>query len=144
MRVLFVCTGNTCRSPMAEGILKDIAREKNLNIEVESAGIFAMDGDTAAENAISALRQYLIDISDHKSQRISRDLVDDADLILVMSKSHRDSLVMNFPHIEDKVFLLNKYAFNEDRDIIDPYGGDLAIYEKTRDEILKALRQIKW
>lgn len=144
MKVLFICTGNTCRSPMAEGILKSIAKEKNLNIEVKSAGVFAMDGENAAKNAIAALNKHKIDISNHKSQSVTRELVDEADLILTMSRSHRDTLLLNYPYIEDKVFLLNEYALKKDKDIIDPFGRDLHNYEVTRDEIIKALNKIKW
>lgn len=144
MKVLFVCTGNTCRSAMAEGLLKDIAKKKNLNIEVKSAGVFAFDGDEASKNAVLALKDMDIDIENHRSQSVSKELVEDADLILTMSKSHRESLIMNYPQMADKIFLLNKYAFDEDKDIVDPFGRDIHNYEITRDEILKALKNINW
>lgn len=144
MRVLFVCTGNTCRSPMAEGLLKDIAKKNKLDIEVASAGVFAMDGDKAANNAVEALRKIDIDISKHKSQNVTRELVDQADLILTMSLSHKKTLLLNFPDLKGRVYLLNEYALNEKRDIQDPFGRDLYNYEITRDEILRALNSIKW
>ncbi|NLY45619.1 MAG: low molecular weight protein arginine phosphatase [Tissierella sp.] len=144
MKVLFICTGNTCRSPMAEGLLKDLSKKKGLGLEVQSAGVFAMDGDAAAINAVQALNRVNIDISDHKSQSVSKGLVDGADLILTMSKSHKQTLLLNHPHVKDKVFLLNEYALKENKDIQDPFGRDLCNYERTRDEILKALNNIKW
>ncbi len=144
MKVLFICTGNTCRSPMAEGLLKDISKKNKLNLEVESAGVFAMDEDNISKNAASALKKLNIDISNHKSQNVSQELVDSSDLILTMSKSHKETLLLNYPHIGNKVFLLNEYAFNIDKDIKDPFGRDLYTYELTRDEILKALINIKW
>lgn len=144
MKILFICTGNTCRSPMAEGLLKDLSNKKNLGLQIKSAGVFAMDKDSAANNAVEALNKINIDISDHKSQSVSKELVDEADLILTMSRSHRETLLLNFPDVKDKVYLLNQYALKEDRDIQDPFGRDLYNYELTRDEILKALNNIKW
>lgn len=144
MRVLFVCTGNTCRSPMAEGLLKDIAKKNKLDIEVASAGVFAMDGDKAANNAVEALRKIDIDISKHRSQNVTRELVDQADLILTMSLSHKETLLLNYPDLKGRIYLLNEYALNENRDIQDPFGRDLYNYEMTRNEILKALISIKW
>lgn len=129
---------------MAEGLLKDMAEKNNLEIEVKSAGIFADDGDLASENALSALEEMGIDISNHRSQSVTKGLVDQADLILTMSKSHKENLILNYPHIKEKVFLLNEYAFYEDRDIADPFGKRLNDYKIARDEILKALNNIKW
>lgn len=144
MKILFVCTGNTCRSPMAEGLLKDLSKKKGLGLEVKSAGVYAMDGGRVADNAVNALNKLGIDISSHKSQSVSKDLVDKADLILTMSKSHRETLILNFPHVREKVFLLNEYALKENRDIQDPFGRDLYNYEIARDDILKALNNINW
>lgn len=144
MNVLFICTGNTCRSPMAEGILKSLAEKNNLNLEIKSAGVYAYDGESASKNAVSALKGLSIDISNHKSQNISKELVEEADLILTMSKSHRETLLLSYPLVKEKVFLLNEYASKEDKDIVDPFGKDLYHYELTRDEILKALNNIKW
>lgn len=129
---------------MAEGILKDIVRKNNLDIEVKSAGVFAMDKDKVSQKAVEALKKLDMDISHHKAQNVTKKLVDEADLILTMSTSHKKTLLLNYPDIKGKVFLLNKYALKEDRDIQDPFGRDLYNYEIARDEILKALISIKW
>ncbi|MBU5310705.1 low molecular weight protein arginine phosphatase [Tissierella carlieri] len=142
MIVLFVCTGNTCRSPMAEGILKSIAKEKKLSLEVKSAGISVFDGDNASRNSIEAMKKIGIDISKHKARQLHRDLVDEADLILTMSKPHKEIIISNFPSAKDKIFALLEYVYKIDKDIADPYGGNLLLYEHIREEIYKAIKKI--
>ncbi len=142
MKILFVCTGNTCRSPMAEGILKTLANEKNLDVQVHSAGTFAFGGEKASFNAIKALETLSIDISDHESKLIHWGLINDMDLILALSASHKEAILKEYPEVKDKTFLLNEYAFGVLKDIMDPYGGNLTEYEKVRDEIYKAVEAI--
>ncbi len=141
MKVLFVCTGNTCRSPMAEGILKSMAKEKNLSLEVKSAGISVFDGDNASKNSIEAMKKIGIDISGHKSRQLHRELIDEADLILTMSKSHKEFIISRFPSYKNKVFTLLEYAHKTNRDVADPFGGSLTLYEHTRDEIYQAIEK---
>lgn len=142
MKVLIVCTGNTCRSPMAEGILKYLAKKNNIDIQVKSAGISAFDGDNISKNAILALRNIDLDISDYKSTLAHEELVNEADLILTMGKSHKEILINRFPSSKEKTFLLNEYSFEIHKDIEDPFGGNLREYERARDEIYKALEEI--
>ncbi len=142
MKILIVCTGNTCRSPMAEGIFKDLAKKNNVDIEVKSSGTAAYDGDSASDNAVYALEKLNIDISNHKSKLIHKEIVDEADLILTMSSSHKRALINKFPGAKDKTYLLNEYAFGIIKDIEDPFGGSLLYYEKARDEIYRAAEKI--
>ena len=142
MNILFVCTGNTCRSPMAEGILKRIASEKKLDIKAVSAGIFAEVGNGANKNAIVSMRDMGIDIEDHKSQAITEDLIDESNLILTMTMGHKEMLVQKYPMKRYKIFLLNEYAFGEEIDIRDPYGGSKEEYDNSRDQIYKAVKKI--
>ncbi|HAE92070.1 protein-tyrosine phosphatase [Tissierella praeacuta DSM 18095] len=142
MKILFICTGNTCRSPMAEGILKFMIEKNNLNIEVESAGISVFHGDNASKNSIEAMKKIGIDISRHRAKQIHGELVNDARLILTMSKSHKDFIILNFPRSRDKVFTLLEYAYKLDKDVVDPFGGRLTVYENTRDEIYRAIEKI--
>lgn len=142
MNILFICTGNTCRSPMAEGILKDLAEKRGLDIEVKSAGLVGIDDGDISRDAISVLKDIDIDISKIKSKAISEDLVRKADLILTMSQRHKGNLILKFPFIKDKIFLLNEYAFNMNKDIVDPFGMGRKYYEETRNEIYMAIEKI--
>ena len=126
MNVLFVCTGNTCRSPMAEGYLES----KNLpDLVIESRGLSA-NGDPVSENSRKAMEEKGIDISFHKSTPITQYDLGWADKIIYMSPAHKTVLALYTK--EEKLFMLGG-------GISDPFGGDLDIYRACRDEIFKAL-----
>lgn len=142
MNILFICTGNTCRSPMAEEILRTMAREKGININVKSAGIAAFDGSPAADNAIKAMEEIGMDISNHRASILHRDLVVESDLILTMSDFHKETVLNNFPEAKGKIYTLVEHATRKNKDIQDPFGGNLKTYENTRDEIADYIRKI--
>ncbi|GFN36846.1 low molecular weight protein arginine phosphatase [Tepidimicrobium xylanilyticum] len=142
MKILFVCTGNTCRSPMAQVLLEKIAKDKGLNIEVKSAGIFALDGQKASANAIEVMKQEGIDLENHRARIIHRDLLEEADLILTMSKSHKEALLSKFDFVKGKVYTLKEYAYGKEEDIEDPFGGDIRDYRRAKEEIKEALKQL--
>lgn len=135
MNILFVCTGNTCRSAMAAAIMNKIAVENELDIRIESAGIFAREGGSASENAIKALAEYGIDLTSHSAQSVTEDLIKQCDVILTMTEAHKKLLE---PMAEGKVYTLLEYSGSEG-DITDPYGGDLEEYEECAREIYDAL-----
>lgn len=127
---------------MAEGILRDLAEKNNLHIQVQSAGTHAAINAPAATFAIEAMKDIGIDISSHKSNQVNSELLEETDLVLTMSKSHKKQLLHQYPSIKDKIFLLNEYAFATTRDIEDPFGAPLRYYEKARDEIREAIEEI--
>lgn len=124
---------------MAEGILRSMAEKRDLKLEVKSAGIRVYNGDLASKNSIEAMKKIDIDISGHFATQLNSDLIQEADLVLTLSSSHKDFIVSNYPWSREKVFTLNEYAYGVKKDVTDPYGRNLAFYERTRDEIYQAV-----
>jgi protein-tyrosine phosphatase len=184
MRILFVCTGNTCRSPIAERLLRHKAAQAGLKLEVRSAGIAASDGAPVSENARILLERRGIEASG-KAQSVTPELMDWAELVLTMTMGHKNALIQRFPDAVEKIRTLKEYAIDdpetirlrreaerlagelqmkialsepigdEERrrwveleralpsdDVADPFGGDLAVYEATADEIDRLLERV--
>ncbi len=141
--IIFVCTGNTCRSPMAEGLMKKFLSEKNIgDVDIFSRGISVFDGSHASENSVLAIKKYGVDLSSHRAKLLTFEEINSADLILTMSEGHKNAILSSFPEYKEKIFTIYKFAFNEDRDISDPFGGSIEVYEKCLDEIYKCLKEI--
>lgn len=135
MNILFVCTGNTCRSPMAAAMFAKEANARKLDVQVESAGIFATDGENASSEAIIAMHEYGIDLTGHHAQSINQELIEKSDLIITMTPAHK----MVFESVAgDKTFTLGEYA-GVDYDIDDPFGGDVDDYLQTAQQIKNAI-----
>lgn len=128
-RVLFVCTGNTCRSPMAEAILKSKGIPQ---LEVKSAGVYASDGQAASRFAREVLEDAHIPYQ-HQSKQISSEDVEWATHILTMTESHAAAIRNFFPEYSNKVSTLKEFvgASNQGKDVLDPYGGSKMDYFKT-------------
>lgn len=141
-KILFICTGNTCRSPMAHALFNHYLNSKDEYLAV-SAGIMAETGDRASEYAILALKNYGIDLSHHRARSLEYGLLKDAHLVLCMTKSHKEALISLFPPMADKIFTLSEYGGILDfGDIGDPYGRSLKCYEETADQIKTALVKV--
>lgn len=140
MRLLFVCTGNTCRSPMATAIARRLAAERGLtDLEIASAGTGAIDGSGASDGAMLVVMERGGDLGSHRSRALTAELVARADLVLVMGDRH-------LARVEElggvgRAFLLTEYASQEQRGVSDPYGGDLATYRATYDELEREVRR---
>lgn len=130
--VLFVCTGNTCRSPMAEALFNKLCAEKGVDAKADSAGIFA-DGSRFSENTVRAMNEVEIDISDGVSKQITDSIVKNADLVLTMTKSHMVMLKNVFGgESSDKIMTLGEFC-GTGEEVPDPYGGSAEVYAKCRD-----------
>ncbi|PWH16220.1 MAG: protein tyrosine phosphatase [Anaerolineae bacterium] len=128
--VLFVCTANMCRSPMAQGLLLAQLGEKREGWRIESAGVAALEGSAASQKTLQILAEHGIDLSFHKARQITQNLVKESALILVMERRHKQMLQAQFPDFAGKIYLLSEMV-DEENEIDDPVGGSLEDYRKT-------------
>lgn len=134
-KILFVCTGNTCRSPMAQGIFNKIAAEKHLDYKADSAGLMTMTGLPYSENAVNACEKNGVDISNGNSVSIQDVNLNAYDLICPMTVNHAQ-LLTQLGADKEKIMLLSSSG------ISDPYGGDIKVYEKCCLEIKQAIEKL--
>jgi protein-tyrosine-phosphatase len=147
--VLFVCTGNSCRSIMAEGLmrsaLKGLGKE---GIEVSSAGVSAVDGFRPTSETIGSMKRAGVDISGFRSRALTDEMIRETDLILVMADHHRDDIIKRVPQAVSKTHILKQYGRRdnscacEDLNIFDPIGRPEEFYEYTLGVIKKEIYRI--
>jgi protein-tyrosine phosphatase len=134
--ILFVCTGNLCRSPMATGLLREQLAEAGLEGRylVRSAGVWAVEGRPASGNAIAVMAERGIDISDHVAHTVTASDMAEADLILGMSREHAEILKSTWPQYSWKIHRLSEMS-GKRRDIRDPYQGPIEEYRVCADTL---------
>jgi len=144
--ILVVCTGNICRSPMAEGLLRHALAgqpEPLKSLKVISAGVATRVGAPVSENSVIALKKAGIDISDHRSQPVTQKLLDDALAVFGMTESHRAIIQLQWHPVPRHLYLFREFLpASAEHEIGDPYGGPLKIYEACRDELVEAVPSV--
>ena len=135
MSVLFVCTGNTCRSPLAAALWRRAAAARGLNPEAVSAGVAAEDGAPASAEAIAVAREDGLDLGPHRAQLLTRPLVRAARLVLTMGARQRDFIGVLAPEALAYTWVLRAYATGRPGDVSDPYGRDRVVYRRTLREL---------
>jgi len=138
-RILIVCTGNTCRSPMAETLLKRKAADNGMSdsILVLSAGIMG-SGDAASKHACTVMRSRNLSLDEHVPRQLSPEFIAASDLVLAMTASHKKMVISYVPEAADKTFTLAEFA-GEMGDVLDPFGGSEAMYESCALQIATLL-----
>src|ERR1043166_8662190 len=142
--ILFVCTGNVCRSPMAEGLFRHAVAGRN-DYRVLSAGLGAMDGQPPSPFAVEAMKEIGIDISYQRSRMLTANLVHQADYIFGMTHSHVDTVTLLYPQAAEKTFLLREFDETLDpfeKDISDPISGSYEVYLNCRDQIEQGIASL--
>jgi protein-tyrosine-phosphatase len=143
MRILFVCTGNTCRSALAEALARKVIVERALaDVEVQSAGTSAWDGAPASDGALLVGMERSLDLSQHRAQTLTRELVRDTDLVLAMGPHHLERIEALGG--AGKAYLITDFASRgaSARPVNDPIGGELEVYRATADELDDEVRRV--
>lgn len=137
MKIMFICTGNICRSAMAHKMLEKKAKEENKDIEVYSCGVFAENGDVPTYEGIDVMKEYGIDLSNHRATNIRNSNIKDMDVILCATNSHKNNVISMYPELKEKVYTMKEYAGydKKDIDIKDPWGYGIATYRMCAAEI---------
>ncbi|MGF6907561.1 low molecular weight protein arginine phosphatase [Fusobacterium sp. PH5-44] len=134
--IVFVCTGNTCRSPMAEGIAKKFVADKKLDYKISSRGTKIDPKEVVANpKSIEVMKSRNIDISKHQSKMFSKEDITNASLILTMTDSHKKGLLDLFPDAAPYTFTITEYATGKDGNISDPWGKEIEEYIKTAEQL---------
>ena len=136
MKLLFVCTGNTCRSPMAEALARALAQEKGMPLSAASAGLAATQGQGASEGAMAAMAARGLSLTGHRARRFEPDMAKDA-LVLAMTRSHAARLKALAPWADIRT--LGEWA-GRNVEVMDPFGGSMAVYAACAEQLAGLIR----
>ena len=145
MKIMFICTGNICRSAMAEGYLKKRAQEENIQVEVCSSGIYGEEGSEASYLAKEAMKEYDVDLKAHIATVTAKSNIKEMDLILCATTSHKRIINQMYPDLAEKTYTIKEYAYGQDcrdLDISDPWGYDITVYRRCAAELTNAIEEI--
>jgi protein-tyrosine-phosphatase len=141
--IVTVCTANICRSPMAAALLQHALAaqaEPLRSLKVISAGVAARNGEPVSENSVLALKKVGLDLSGHRSQPLTQRMLDEAFMVLCMTESHRAMIQVQADPAPKHLLLFRQFVPGDgDKEIGDPYGGPLRIYEAARDEMVESV-----
>lgn len=141
-KIMFICTGNICRSAMADAYMKKRVLEENLPIEVYSSGIYAEDGAEASFLAKEVMQEYEVNLDSHKATNTVNSGIADMDIILCATTGHKRMLLQMIPNLKEKIYTIKEYAYGEELDIGDPWGYDITVYRRCATEIVQAIEKI--
>jgi protein-tyrosine-phosphatase len=141
--IVIVCTANICRSPMAEGLLTHALSgqpDPLKNLKVLSAGVAARPGERVSENSVVSLKKVGIDISGHRARPLTQEMLDEALAVLVMTQGHRAMIELQAEPVPKNLHLFREFMpETAAKEIGDPFGGPLKLYEQSRDEMVEAI-----
>lgn len=147
MHILFVCSGNTCRSPMAEALFRKqlMAKQRiqaGINLEARSAGLYAGTDLAASHEAVQVMAEMGIDLSRHRSQPLRQELLLWADVVLTMTDSHSQQILRQYEVPVEKLYTLAEYTGAERVDIVDPYGAGITAYRRSARQLRKMINDM--
>lgn len=142
-KIMFVCTGNICRSPMCQYYLQKLVDEAGCQNEflISSCGTYANTGESSTINAIEAMKEYNVDLNKHRAKNVEDIDIENYDLVLCLTLSHKMSVLGLYPKLRGKVFTLKEFVYPDDmyKNIDDPWGLSLNVYNECANEIVNAL-----
>ncbi len=147
MKIMFICTGNICRSAMAHKLLEKKLKDNKINnVEVYSCGIYAYDGDIPTEEASEVMEEYGVDMSTHKATNIAHSKIKEMDLILCATMQHKNTIIRMYPELKDKLYTMKEYINDnnqpKDLDIKDPWGYGIETYRFCASEIEQCIDKL--